>query len=124
MKLTQEDLNKLIADEVKKLEPTVDMEEVGKVIDGKLKELVKVEDKKVVTGEDEPDENPWSCIAEYAHAVAVAAKTHERKLDKRLVAAEVKATDLSEGDSEYGGYGINALVKPCYMLETPKVFIT
>lgn len=104
MKITQEDLEKLIKDAVAKSAPSVDMKEVGKLIDTQLKEAIKVEDKKVVPT-DEPDTNPWSCFAEFAGAVAIASKTHERTLDKRLMDYKEKATDLSEGDSEYGGYG-------------------
>lgn len=103
MKLTEEELNKLIADEVAKAAPSVDMEEVGKVIDNKLKEAIKPLDKKVVVGEDEDKKNPWSCMAEFAKAVAVAEKSRGATIDKRLLKVEVK-TSLSEGDSEQGGY--------------------
>lgn len=53
---------------------------------------------------DREVESDWSCFAEFAHAVAVADKTHHTNVDKRLTNYELKATDLSEGDSEYGGY--------------------
>ena len=118
MKITQEDLNKLIADKVTKLAPSVDMEEVGKVIDAKLKELIKPLEKKVVVGQDEPDQNPWSCFAEFAHAVAVAEKSHRRTVDKRLTDYEAK-TYITEGDSEQGGY----LVPVEYRRELLKVAV-
>jgi len=109
MKLTQEDLNKLIADEVKKLEPSVDMEEVGKVIDGKLKELIKPLEKKVVVGQDDGDgsdpKGGFYNFAEFAQAVAKAEK-NPRNIDKRLVALETKAagSGLSEGVDSEGGF--------------------
>lgn len=115
MKITQEDLNKLIADEVAKLAPSVDMEAVGKVIDDKLKEQLKPLEKKLIVTQEDKEENSWSCLAEYAHAVAVAGKTHNSNVDKRLT----KATDLSEGESEYGGY----LVPVEYRKELLKVAV-
>jgi len=113
MKLTQEDLNKLIADEVAKSAPSLNIEEVGKIIDGKLKEAIKPLDKKVVVGQDEPDKNPWNSFAEFAKAVAVAGKTDRAKVDKRL------KTYLTEGDPEQGGY----LVPVEYRKELLKVAV-
>ncbi len=105
MKITQEELEKLIKDAVEKSAPSVDMKVVGTLIDTKLSEAVKVEEKKVVASKEESEDNPWSCFAEFASKVATAGKSHGLKVDSRLIAdAELKATDLSEGDSEYGGY--------------------
>lgn len=118
MKLTEEQLNELIAKEVAKLSPSVDMEEVGKLIDTQLKEKIKPLEKKVVIGQDEPDKNPWGSFAEFAHAVAVAEKSDRRKMDKRLVDYEAK-TALTEGDSEQGGY----LVPVEYRRELLKVAV-
>lgn len=138
MKLTKEELDNLIAEAVAKVAPpAMDEATIGTMVDAQLKEALKVQEeerKNVVSTETEPAENPWKCFAEFAKAVQVAAVTHERRLDKRLLdyavkpeeKAAMKATDLSEGDSEYGGYGINALVKSDQMLGTllgPEVLI-
>lgn len=110
MKLTQEDLNKLIADEVAKLSPTVDMEEVKKVVDEQLKELKKPVDNKVEAGEVDPTEKGdpkggFYNFAEFAQAVAKAEK-NPRSIDKRLVALEQKAAGdgLTEGTDSEGGF--------------------
>jgi len=104
MKLTQEELNKLIADEVAKLSPSVDMKEVGKIIDGKVKELIKPLGKKVVAGQGEPDENPWGSLSEFAKAVAVAEISHGRTVDKRLIPAEKQAGTPSLSEEGTEGY--------------------
>lgn len=52
---------------------------------------------------DQTEKSDWSCFAEFAHAVAVAGKSHDQKVDKRLLDYQEK-TALSEGDSEQGGY--------------------
>jgi len=104
MKLTQEDLNKLIADEVAKASPSVDMEEVGKVIDGKLEELKKPKDTKIIPSDD-GDKNPWSALSEFAKAVAVAEISHGRTVDKRLVPAPVEKTVGTPSLSESGTEG-------------------
>jgi len=130
LKLTQEELNKLIADEVAKLAPSVDMEEVGKIVDDKLKEAIKPVDKKIVANDDPTEKGDpkggFYNFAEFAQAVAIADKSHGRNLDKRLVALEQKAAGdgLTELVDSEGGYGINAHQKPDYMLETPKVLMT
>ena len=131
--MTQEELTEVIKNSVK--EATKDLTEKNKTfiedMEKRLDELGKpAPDAKTPTAEekkeqDKADSKSWKSLAEFAHVVAIAGKTHERVVDKRLVAnAELKATDLSEGNSEYGGYGQNALVKPCYMLETPKANTT
>jgi len=113
MKLTQEDLNKLIADEVAKLSPSVDMEEVGKVVDEQLKELKKPADNKVEAGEVEPDGKQWKSFGEQLQAMHRAELTHGHDIDPRLIRAPIGKTvsGLSEGVDSEGGF----LVAPQYV---------
>jgi len=67
---------------------------------------------------DREIDSEWNSFAEFAHAVAIAEKTHRGTLDKRLTGYEQK-TALSEGDSEQGGY----LVPVEYRKELLKVAI-
>lgn len=109
MKITQEDLNKLIADEVAKLAPAVDMDAIKNVVDEQLKAFKKPVDNKVEAGEVDPTEKGdpkggFINFAEFAQAVA-RAEINPRKTDKRLIALEVKAAGdglTSEVDSEGG----------------------
>ncbi|NVM21296.1 MAG: phage major capsid protein [Desulfobacterales bacterium] len=108
MKLTKEDLNKLIADEVAKHAPAFDMEEVKKAIDEKVAELKKPNGDKVVTGDDGDGSDPkggFYNFAEFAQAVAKAEK-NPRNIDKRLVALEAKAAGagLTELVDSEGGF--------------------
>jgi len=126
--LTKEELTELIKTSV--TEATKDLTEKNKKFIGdmekRLDELGKpAPDAKTPTPEEkkeqaEADSKSWKSIAEFAHCVAIAGKTHERVVDKRLVLdAETKATDLQVGDSEYGGY----LVPTEYRRELLKVAV-
>lgn len=110
MKLTKEDLDKLIADKVEKLNPSVDMEEIKKVIDEQLAEFKKPVDSKVEAGDVDPTEKGdpkggFVNFAEFAQAVAIAEKS-PRSIDKRLEALEAKTAGdgLTELHDSEGGF--------------------
>lgn len=100
-------MEKLIADIVAKNTTSVNMEEIGRTIDDKLKELIKPLGKKIVVDPAESDKNPWSSLSEFAKAVAVAEISHGRTVDERLIAAPkdekgVGTPSLSEGEGTEG----------------------
>ncbi|GAH40108.1 unnamed protein product, partial [marine sediment metagenome] len=127
MKITQEQLDKLIADGAKKelaeelkkqiteavakLNPSMDDEAVGKAIDAKFKELIKPLEKKIVVGgngdgDDAVDpKGGFYNFAEFAKAVAKA-EVNPRSVDKRLIALEVKGAGdgLTELHDSEGGF--------------------
>lgn len=108
MKLTKEELEKLIADKVKASVPVFDMEKVKKAIDEKIAELKESTGDKVITGDDGDGSDPkggFYSFAEFAQAVARAEKS-PRSVDKRLIALEVKAAGdgLTEGVDSEGGF--------------------
>ena len=78
---------------------------------------------KIPGAEDQKDADSksWKCLSEFAHAVFRAGDENRGGVvDKRLVVdAEVKATDLQVGDSEYGGY----LVPTEYRRELLKIAV-
>jgi len=92
-------------------------------IDEKLKALTKIDPSKRPSGDDGDKNNPepkWKSFGELLQAVAKAETKHE--LDPRLVYE--KQLGMNEGVGADGGYNKDAHIKSCYMLETPKIFIT
>jgi len=126
--MTAEELKEIIEGSVKEATKNL-TEENKKFIDNMEKQLDELgkpaPNAKTPTAEEKKeqakaDSKSWACLAEFAHKVAIAGKTHERTVDKRLIAnAELKATDISEGNSEYGGY----LVPTEYRRELLKVAV-
>ncbi len=102
MKLTKEELTKLIADQV-----DAGMDKVGETIDSKLEEANKTPKKKeivstVTVKEVEDPKGGFVNFAEFAQAVARAAASQGRSIDKRLAVKDAGDGLTSEVDSEGG----------------------